>query len=641
MDIKRMKKKLMSMTLAACLAFSFAGCDKGATIPDARRYLSEQEFSMASLTATDKFGQSFSPMGYEKTDRERYVGLFYWMWISNTNYYYHNIFDCTKLMSTAEGEAAFWNIDSSNSAYQQLSQVGAFHFTNEPLYGYYNSSDPWVITRHMELFILAGIDFIFLDTSNALIYEKDINTSYASGTIKSPCYTLLDTMLDLYNQGWDVPKVVFLTNTNSGERVDEIRENYYEYENGKYDVLWFKEDGIRPLIVGTTENNNGASDAWGDVTKFTAVSGANQLYFDVKETQWPNKSSKPNGFPWLSIRTPQTFHTESQAISVSVAQHGNLGFTDMINRNSRGYNYKNDTVEENWQLGRNFENQWETVFNYETNGSEVKYVNVTGWNEWIGMKFGTLSDKAVMVDNFHGQYTRDIEPDKTLYQDTTALQLTRNVRKFKYEPAENQYNWKKKTATEFSDFDNVPAVYVDPQGDAIARDYYSFDVKTTGPYYTDTTNRNDIKEIRVVHDDNNLYFRITTKDAITEYDGGDNWMNLLLTVGDATTSFGGYNYIVNRSPNGNKTTVERCTGGWNWSKVGDAELKTEGNQMMLTIPLSAIGLTKDNVCFSFKAADNVQKPSWFADTDAEQDILHYYATGDAAPLGRYSYVYGY
>lgn len=630
--------------MAFFLLFSVgAGCRENppAAPQDARRNLSAYEFSMASLSATDKFGREIAPMGYLKTDRERFVGLFYWMWISNTNYYYHNIFDCTKLMSTEEGAAAFWNIDPSNAAYQQLSQIGAFHFTNEPLYGYYNSSDPWVITRHMELFILAGIDFIFLDTSNSLIYDEDIRGSQFEGVVKAPSYTLLDTMLELYEKGWDVPKVVFLTNTRSGERVEEIRRAFYD--SGKYEALWFKPDGVRPMIIATTEQNDGASDTWGDVNKFVPVSAADQLYFDVKETQWPNKGSKPNGFPWISNRAPQTYHEESKAISVSVAQHGNLGFTDMIDRNSRGYNYKEQKVEENWQLGQNFENQWDTVFSLEEKGTDVTFVNVTGWNEWVGMKFGNLDSKAVMVDNFYGQYTRDIEPDKTLYQDTTLLQLTRNLRKFKYEPAAETYLWKTKTVRAFEDFEDVPAVYVDFEGDALARDYWSFDVKPTGPYYTDATDRNDILETRVVHDGTNLYFLVTTKEDVTAYESGDNWMNILIKTEASTedNSFAGYNFAVNRAPDGNTTSVEKSTGGWNWESAGAAELLVEGNRMMITVPLSTLGLSADNVKFSFKVSDNVQKPSWFAAEDAEHDILHYYATGDSAPLGRYSYSYGY
>lgn len=639
-----MNKRIFSLVFALFMAITClfgVGCQKpGEKLTDSKRYLTDLEFTKASLSATDKFGEKMSPMGYEKTDSERYVGLFYWMWISNTNYYYHDVFDCTKLMSTSEGQAAFWNIDSSNSEYQKLSQIGAFHFTNEPLYGYYNSSDPWVITKHMEQFILAGIDFIFLDTSNSYIYEFDVeNAGIFDGTVKSPCYTLLDTMLELYNKGWDVPKVVFLTNNKSGERVSQIRENYYEFENGKYDDLWFRPEGDKPMIIGTTSENNNASDMW-NTTSFQAVSSSDMEYFDVKETQWPNRAGKPNGFPWICNRTPQYYHEESQAISVSVAQHGNLGFTDMIPRSNRGYDYYSDTIEENWQQGKNFQNQWDTVFSNEAKGNPVKFVNVTGWNEWIGMKFDSLSNKAVMVDNFYGPYTRDIEMDKTTYQDTTALQLARNIRKYKYEPI-GKYKWATKTINSFNDFNDVTSVYLDFEGDTVNRNYYSFDVKRGAPFYTDNSGRNDILSVKVIHDDINVYFMVTTKNDITAYESGDNWMNILIKTKDDNNNFGGYNYIVNRTHSGNSTSVEKCGGGWNWSSSGSTNIEILGNQMLVSVPLSALGLTKDNVQLEFKVADNVIKPSWFNEEDAEHDILHYYVTGDSAPLGRYSYSYGY
>ena len=654
-------KKTVCFITALILAFSLMlfGCGEEKNgLPDFSRNLTEMEFTKASLSATDKFGGELTPMGYKKADSERYVGLFYWMWISNSNYYYHDIYDCTKLMSTEEGQAAFWNIDPGNAEYQKLSRNGAFHFTNEPLYGYYNSSDSWVITRHMEMFIWADIDFIFLDTSNWCIYGDDYTASAVfDGTIKAPCYTLLDTMLDLYNKGWDVPKVVFLTNENSGDRVKEIRTAYYEYQNGKYNDLWFRPDGDKPMIIGTTSDNDGASDKWG-TPSFTAVSGFDMEYFDVKETQWPNKANKPYGFPWICNRSPQYFHEESGAVSVSVAQHGNLGFTDMINRSYRGYDYKLDSgepddkscLEENWQKGRNFENQWDTVFNLEASGKNVKFVNVTGWNEWIGAKFDNLGPKAVMVDNFYGGYTRDMEPDKTTYQDTTALQLTRNVRKFKYAPAAEKYSWNKKTINGIADFEGVKSVYLDMKGDAVNRDFFGFDVRKaskeegkTGAWYSDLSARNDIVKTRVAHDDNNLYFLVETAEEIEEYTGGDNWMNILIKT-DASikeSSFAGYDYIINRAPQGGKTSVQKSTGGWVWQNTGDADITVEGHKMFVTVPLSALGLNKDNVKFEFKVADNVVKPSWFNSEDAEHDIMHYYVTGDSAPIGRYNYSYGY
>ena len=195
----------------------------------------------------------------------------------------------------------------------------------------------------------------------------------------------------------------------------------------------------------------------------------------------------------------------------------------------------------------------------------------------------------------------------------------------------------------FEDFEDVPAVYVDFEGDALARDYWSFDVKPTGPYYTDATDRNDILETRVVHDGTNLYFLVTTKEDVTAYESGDNWMNILIKTEASTedNSFAGYNFAVNRAPDGDKTTVERSAGGWNWEKTGEAEISVSGKYLTVTVPLSALGLSSDNVKFSFKVADNVQKPGWYEADDPDHEVLHYYITGDSAPIGRLNYTYGY
>lgn len=61
--------------------------------------------------------------------------------------------------------AALWNTDGTTE-----SPLGQYHFWGEPLYGYYNSLDPWVIRRHVELFISAGIDCLVFDATNAHCY---------------------------------------------------------------------------------------------------------------------------------------------------------------------------------------------------------------------------------------------------------------------------------------------------------------------------------------------------------------------------------------------------------------------------------------------------------------------------------------
>ena len=151
--------------------------------------------------------------------------------------------------------------------------------------------------------------------------------------------------------------------------------------------------------------------------------------------------------------------------------------------------------------------------------------------------------------------------------------------------------------------------------------------------YIDESNRNDIKLMKVAHDNDKLYVYVETVDDITEYNGTDkNWMNLFLSVGNTEKSFAGFNYIVNRTPNGKTTSIEKSTGGFNWETVGNAEFTVSGNKMVFAIPLSVLGITgADDVSLSFKVTDNVQK---------QDDILDYYVTGDSAPIGRFGYAYG-
>ena len=193
---------------------------------------------------------------------------------------------------------------------------------------------------------------------------------------------------------------------------------------------------------------------------------------------------------------------------------------------------------------------------------------------------------------------------------------------------------KTRTFSDLSDFSawrNVFVEYADFAGDAMKRD--AENAANVAHSYIDESNRNDIKLMKVAHDNDKLYVYVETVDDITEYNGTDkNWMNLFLSVGNTEKSFAGFNYIVNRTPDGKTTSIERSTGGFNWETVGNAEFAVGGNKMVFAIPLSVLGITDaDDVSLSFKVTDNVQK---------QDDILDYYVTGDSAPIGRFGYAYG-
>lgn len=666
----RIFKRIVALALvAASTVLCACGGNKKMT-----ELLDRNQFTTASLSATDRLGREVTPTGGEKTDYKRYVGVFYFLWLG-THVSSAGVYDSTKLIATENGAKAVletkWKIGqkipgtvNAEAGYPDgmESPANYVHWTSEPLYGYYNTADEWVITRHMELLTLAGVDFIYLDTTNDKIYEKNYHQSFVSDpsdpknvALSKPTFTLLDTILKLYNQGWNVPKVVFYTNSNSGDRVNEIYNNFYK--DGKYEDIWFKPTG-KPLIVGTTENNKG-TDA--KDTMRTNVSEEMQRYFDVRESQWPNQPFADNGFPWMDWTTGDNYYfPENKVVNVSVAQHGanetsysiysyrksvygdNVSAYRMDGRSSKGWNEKTLTVDEDWEEGRNIEDQWETVFKYESEGKQVEMVTVTGWNEWLAWKYcPTGSDHPIFVDNFSNEFSRDMEMDKNTYQDNFYLQLVRNVRKYKMSEKASEYKWEKKTIKSFADFLGVKSRYYDFVGDAIERDFYGFDIRKEaktlgllGSWYTDKSNRNDIVSVTVVHDDENVYFGIETKDDITEYAGGENWMNVLIkTKSSATaTSFEGYDFIINRSPENGKASVEKSTGGWNWNRVGSCDMQIDGNKMTITVPLAMLALQKDGVSFEFKVADNV--------TDYT-NIMDYYVSGDSAPIGRLRYSYGY
>ena len=108
-------------------------------------------------------------------------------------------------------------------------------------------------------------------------------------------------------------------------------------------------------------------------------------------------------------------------------------------------------------------------------------------------------------------------------------------------------------------------------------------------------------------------------------------MNILISVDGE--GFAGYDYLINAQPNGNTTSVSRFTGnGFEYTNTASADLRVNGNGMLVRVRLSDIGLSGNNVQFSFKVCDNVT---------SQGDIMDYYVSGDCAPLGRLNYTYGY
>ena len=153
-----------------------------------QREITTQEYTTNNIVAMDEYGRITTSGDLRKEDKK--VGVFYHVWHGTHN---TGIFDITQLLEN--DPESLWDPNGN-----EKSPIKAFHHWGEPLYGYYHSSDPWVISRHVELFTMAGVDYLVYDLTNTVIYTDAINAIFA--------------VLDKYQQqGFNVPKVAFYTNS--------------------------------------------------------------------------------------------------------------------------------------------------------------------------------------------------------------------------------------------------------------------------------------------------------------------------------------------------------------------------------------------------------------------------------------------
>lgn len=552
------------------------------------------EASGLMLCGVDKLARSFLPC--KNVDPTKKVGVFYFLWHGDANdRSMGEIYNITELLR--EHPDDLWNIEGT-----QLSPKGKFHYWDQPIFGYYKSVDKWVITRHMELLINAGVDFLYLDATNAFIYPDS-------------CRAIFEVLLEFEKNGKNPPKVMFYTNSNSIRTITAIYNTYYTVP--EYDSLWYRPEG-KPIIVGnaTVETDSAEAALRGDTCSQEELADHIREYFDIRPSQWPFDPVKDDGFPWMEWSYPQPIH--NGIVNVSLCQHPHIPLSDSVKdrtRNmGRGYDFASGkNVAEDVARGTNAQSQWDTV---HRNRDKVHTVTVTGWNEWIAIKL-IMENRVFFVDTMNEEFSRDIEPQKgDGYEDTYYLQLADNIRRFKGEiglpDPVGQYT---PAGMDWEGGVRYDAVTLQQ----ISRDCYGVDNRVR---YVLPPARNNLQCVSVANDASRLYFRIQSTDVLCGADKED-FLNLYLG-NDIPALKGWESYELQVTPSLGK--VFAIDGQKRRTEVCDAICLVEGRVALISIPMEALSCDEG---IYFKVTDGFDST----------DIMDSYTDGKCMPMGRASWYY--
>ena len=536
-------------------------------------------------------------MGAPKPDR--FVGIFYFLTHNDSRPRADGAgpHDISKVM--AQDPHALQHADSP-----AWGAAGGEYYWGEPLYGYYLSTDPWVIRRHAQLLAAAGVDTLIFDTTNAVTYPET--------------YTkICEVFTEVRKAGGRTPQIVFMVNSQAGKTADQLYHDLYQ--PGRFRDLWFIWKG-KPLLICDS------GDASPQVKEF----------FMLRAAHWPfTLVNTQNAWHWESTYPQPYGYTDDPAVpeEVNVAVAQNLRASDgrvtnMSLGDARGRSFhdgREDRSPGAVNQGYNFAEQWKRALSLAP-----PFVMVTGWNEWTAGRFPGKDGSSVFVDQFDEEFSRDIEPMKGGHADNYYYQLVANVRRYKGAAPIPKGSTPKTIdiSRGFDQWNDVGPDYRDSAADTIPRDFAG----ASGLHYSNHTGRNYLVSLKVARAAANVYFYARTQSPLTPR-SDPNWMWLLLSTGRTNhPTWEGYDFIVNRtlSPDGS-SWLEECQGGWTWKKIAKITLRAAGSELHLSIPRNLLHLPAGNTTkLNFKWADDLQHPG---------DIMDFYVSGDVAPEGRFQYRY--
>jgi len=598
--------KFLFIILLFCYGFNLRAQDKKET----PQLISSS--SADTWVATDAIGRPVST-GTQggKIRKDKYVGIFYFIWQGAHGYDNHS--------SGAPGEGVMKKSALDTISPYDISQllianpknpkygpIHAFHHWGEPYFGYYLPDDEWVIRKHAQMLSDAGVDVLILDVTNAAIYLPQVTK-------------IAQTYRAMRNEGLSTPSISFIVNSNPVKTVNRLYENIYS--KNLFSDLWFYWKG-KPLLLAPPEGQSEQVKDFFNIRQSWAWSKGQKWFGDGKD-KWTWVDHTPQSYGWHESEE------KAEQISVSVAEHpmSNIG---------RSFHDGKQPVQQSSGEGLYFAEQWKRALEVDP-----EFVFITGWNEWVAMRFDNGASKNFLgkpiekgetyfVDLYNEEYSRDAEPVKGGITDNYYYQMVNNIRKFKGSRPASVFSEMNNIEIDgnFQDWQKVKSIFKDDIGDTFHRKHPGWGRINE---YVNNTGRNDLIETRITNNEKHVSFYVKTKQAITPWNSPD-WMTLFISVKDSTQpAWEGYQFLVNQNPKSNRiTSLERSNGGWSWKKVADLKFACHANEMEIRISKKDLGIKGNTFTLDFKWADN---------SHLEGNAMNWLDKGDAAPNARFAYRY--
>ncbi|MGC8553403.1 MAG: hypothetical protein ACP5O7_11125 [Phycisphaerae bacterium] len=550
--------------------------------------------------ATDGLGRvlpDYRQVGPPKPNRT--VGIFYFTHDDNPG---HRIWDNATILAKKPNAV--------------IGPLNSRHWWGQPLFGYYISSDPFVLREHAAMLGDAGVNTVIFDNTYGRSFFKAVDTK------------LFKIWLRMKALGNRVPD--FACFTGKGAWNDTYQ---HIYKSGIAKKLWFYWNG-KPLMLihGNVGNLPPAIKHFFTLRYcWEHTGGKNRWSWD--NTPWGAQvASREDGlFGWhLNAHTPEE-------MPVAVA-----GWATATTGRSSYEGVEPAPSEQHPGRGICFAEQWRQALKISP-----AFIFITGWNEWNCGCRPELQSRGyfaghwvtrgypVFVDEYSPEFSRDIEPMKEdkrgLYGgfgDNYYYQMISYIRRYKGVHRLAPVDWATiHIGGSFSQWRKIGPLFVNNVGLAVHRNSPGWGSN----HYVNNTGRNDIVASKFAYDEKHIYLWVKTRKALSFW-GDPAWMLLFLHIPHPGSSkWMGYNYVVDqRVISDHVSWVKKNIGGkYQWKSVGQASIRIKGNEMQMAIPRYVLGIAgvmpKE---IDFKWADNIKQNG---------DWKDFYLNGDCAPPFRFYY----